>query len=60
MIELKPCPVCGGEATPLECVSAENAAQHGYVIICSKCIISIGIFASLEEAAEVWNRREGV
>ena len=53
MEELKPCPLCGGEA-------AYDSAQrkHGivYSVYCEKCGVEIARLNS-QEAIEAWNRR---
>ena len=48
---LLPCPFCGAEAMMEEAVI-------GSIIYCSWCGAKMGGYASAEEAAEAWNRRE--
>lgn len=48
MIELKPCPFCGGEARPVRVGS-------GRVAKCREC--GAGTSFSAENPAEAWNRR---
>ena len=53
MIELKPCPFCGGEAEMI----VNNS--HG-MIICTKCKVYklfIVVIDGREKAAEAWNSR---
>lgn len=48
---LKPCPFCGAEARMEEAVI-------GNIIYCSWCGAEMRGYASDEEAAEAWNRRD--
>ena len=64
MTELKPCPFCGGEATPVYCnkggVYTSNilySTKRG-TIKCKKCGIKLPHnYAKISRAIEVWNRR---
>lgn len=51
MIELKPCPFCGGEAT----MQAPNMHRMT-CITCKECWMSSG-YGTPEEVAAKWNRR---
>ena len=54
MIELKPCPFCGGEAK----VEMDESWYWEYAVSCTKCFATINLyFAAEEEAAEAWNKR---
>lgn len=58
MVDLKPCPFCGGEA---ELYKHPRAVCFG--VICTKCKTSTGMFYSTfdksaeDKAVELWNRR---
>ena len=53
MIELKPCPFCGGEA------EITHYDGDGYLPHCTKCAGMVETwFKHEEEAVEAWNRRE--
>lgn len=64
MTELKPCPFCGGEATPVYC---ENGSQYTSNIMminkrgtvkCKRCEIRLPrIYSRVSKAIEAWNRR---
>ena len=64
MAELKPCPFCGGEATPVYC---ENGSQYTSNILyinkrgtvkCKRCGIRLPrIYSRVSKAIEAWNRR---
>ena len=70
MKKLKPCPFCGGRACPAMSFSSDGTREHiTYAIVCTSC--DTGIFRprrdeawvayeSVEEAAEVWNKRPEV
>ena len=57
MIELKPCPFCGGEA------EIQHSAYYDICILdyiwveCKGCDVHTRDCDSEEEAAELWNRR---
>lgn len=54
MVELKPCPFCGGEAH-----IRQNGNRVFPWVVCSDCIASTRVYDSVEEAIEAWNRRAG-
>lgn len=54
MVELKPCPFCGGEAK-LE----ERPRTSRRWIFCLKCFVGTEFCASSERAIKIWNRRVG-
>lgn len=52
MVELKPCPFCGGEAIIDDC------GEHRYFVRCTKCSINQDkLFTQKCDAARAWNRR---
>ena len=61
---LKPCPFCGGEATPVYC---ENGNRYTSNILylskrgtikCKKCeVVLPRIYSKISKAIEAWNRR---
>lgn len=56
MIDLKPCPFCGGEAMIVEHTFYELNPTYG--IYCKNCEAKTRQFYKTEEdAAEAWNRR---
>lgn len=62
MIELKPCPFCGGKAEIHNCMELENETvaliYNGKVgVHCTECHCATIPYNSEDEAAEVWNRR---
>lgn len=66
MNELKPCPFCGGEATPIYYDLPQDSYYTSNVyylnkrgsIKCKKCEIALPrIYRTVSKAAEVWNRR---
>lgn len=60
IVELKPCPLCGGEATTSwKAVDPNNEFYFGW-IGCQKCRCFINYVNNnrgLDEAVETWNRR---
>ena len=50
MIELKPCPFCGGKASL-------RRALYGFFIICDCCLCETLLCATDDEVIEVWNKR---
>ena len=66
MIKLKPCPFCGGEATPVYC---ENGNQYTSNIMylskrgtikCKHCGVELQrVYSRVSKAIEAWNRRAG-
>ena len=60
MMELKPCPFCGGEA---KVVVQHKSIRKPYVVVCEdeECMASVGIFSvTKEDAIDRWNRREPI
>ena len=56
MIELKPCPFCGGEAELWD-----NKLEYSfYSVICKECDCMTPYSVTRGEAVEVWNRREPI
>ena len=53
LIELKPCPFCGGAAAPM---NVGNGWEE-YIICCGKCQCGTAPFKTKEEAAAAWDRR---
>ena len=61
---LKPCPFCGGDATPVYC---ENGNQYTSNIVylskrgtirCKRCGLQLPkIYSRFRKAAEIWNGR---
>ena len=59
MIELKPCPFCGGEAI-IRRTSVSNwlGEPRDFTVVCRECDASVRKFYPKEkEAIEAWNRR---
>lgn len=69
-IYLKNCPCCGGDAELQKSIRPDGGCHYHVVFIkCTKCgmqtreLISDGYYGEWhtpEEAAELWNRRDGV
>ena len=63
MIELKPCPFCGGEAEYVYCTGIIIATLNPIAVKCKECgAATMNVDASTEycakgKAAELWNRR---
>ena len=64
MVELKRCPFCGGEATPLYCENGNKYTSNVLylskrgTIKCKKCEITLPrIYAKVSNAIKAWNRR---
>ena len=53
MIELKPCPFCGGKAIFLE----DDDGRVLPWLICSGCSCETDCYDTIEEAIAAWNRR---
>ena len=54
MVELKPCPFCGGEAFKFK------MNDHGFVlfsVVCHECHAKTNATTTEERAVEAWNRR---
>ena len=70
MVELKPCPFCGGKAKLFPCTYGREGVFHSYVVRCTECKGSTKPVATEDlnpdlsgddanTAARLWNRREG-
>ncbi|MBO5831584.1 MAG: Lar family restriction alleviation protein [Alistipes sp.] len=60
MIELKPCPFCGGEAritADPEAVRDSQRRLWAFTVVCDRCCASSGLTFKPERAIEAWNRR---
>ena len=63
-IKLKECPCCGGE-TKFRNINSVSGTQISTCVHCTKCGLETKAFkvsldyCAKEEAAKVWNRREG-
>lgn len=53
MVELKPCPFCGGNAV----VDMDESWYWEYKAYCALCGVSMEYFETKKEAVEAWNRR---
>ena len=60
MIELKPCPFCGGNHVTYTPIEDQNYDDHceGF-IWCHGCDFTSDVFLDYEFAEAKWNRREG-
>ena len=59
MMDLKPCPFCGGEA---KLYKNKHSTLDGrtidtYKVLCSSCEIETFVFNTPKSAAKRWNRR---
>lgn len=61
---LKPCPFCGGEATPVYCENGSKYTSNIYypnkrgTIKCKKCeLVLPRVYSKVSKAVETWNRR---
>lgn len=52
MMELKPCPFCGGEAA---LYTSENG-EHG-MVFCEDCEVETPMYKGVDNAISAWNRR---
>lgn len=61
MIELKPCPFCGGEPTMRSLAETANYEATNYILClndnCSVKPSMMKTYSTMEEAIEAWNRR---
>lgn len=61
MIELKPCPFCGGEPTIRALAETANSKAVNYILClndnCSVQPSMMKTYSTLEEAIEAWNGR---
>lgn len=55
MIDLKPCPFCGGKAE----VRRDSEMEMYYVVVCTNCPTNVGRmwFWKKQNAVNAWNRR---
>lgn len=58
VVELKPCPFCGGEAAVRYEVPYRSENKSLPCIACSNCKGVMGYFRDKAEAIEAWNRRK--
>ena len=60
-LELRPCPICGGEAviTTDNDHAVDGKVYKVYIARCSNCDTATFRFNTREEAAAAWNRRAG-
>lgn len=58
MMELKPCPFCGGKATiSTDTVREYNTWETLTFVKCTKCHVKTGYFGLKINAMIAWNRR---
>lgn len=60
MVELKPCPFCGGEARRVDCddLPEDDPNVGGSLIECTKCFACTAVhFDRKEHLVDSWNRR---
>ena len=55
MIDLKPCPFCGGEAEKFSW--QYDSYRHTFKIFCKNCGVATENLPTEKEAIEIWNRR---
>lgn len=60
MIELKPCPFCGGEATIWSGPIEDDYFNTYYDVYCTECNCMTPKFHVEESAVTFWNRREPI
>ncbi|MBQ3758701.1 MAG: Lar family restriction alleviation protein [Synergistaceae bacterium] len=56
MLELKPCPFCGGKAEIRRQLTSTSSIG-GFFVLCLTCLTSSDNYRSMEVAADHWNRR---
>lgn len=54
--KLKPCPFCGGEASP-KLAPYIGGGGCGYIVDCNECWSKTGYYSQAAEAIDAWNRR---
>lgn len=60
MVELKPCPFCGGKARISADPDATRDSQGrlwAFTVVCDSCCATSGLTFSPDRAMEAWNRR---
>lgn len=58
LVELKPCPFCGGVAELYEHKTFINPlALSGFYIKCQGCKVTTAYYKTAKEAIKKWNRR---
>lgn len=60
MVELKPCPFCNGDASVSydpEGTKDTYGRHWAFTIVCNRCAASSGLCYSIQQAADMWNRR---
>ena len=63
MIELKPCPFCGGKAIIRYHENGNQYRSNLYyaskrgTVTCEKCRCALHIYAKVKDAVNAWNRR---
>lgn len=57
MIELKPCPFCGGEAETI-CIDSGSVCGDEWRVQCHDCGSKSGTYGYIEHAIEAWNTRD--
>jgi Lar family restriction alleviation protein len=61
MIELKPCPFCGGKAelnVDPEAIVDIEGRRWAFTVSCNRCCAASGLTYLPEKAVEAWNRRK--
>lgn len=59
MIDLKPCPFCGGDAELKTWWAGLGVRRYIHRVQCSKCRCNSGDWKIKPKAVEAWNRRAG-
>lgn len=54
MAKLKSCPFCGSKDISIEII------DENYSLYCEQCEIEQGLYNSLDEAINAWNRRANI
>lgn len=56
MVELKPCPFCGGKDSGMLTTSYDG---YWFAVFCENCMVQTRKCRQEKEAIEAWNRRAG-